>query len=439
MRSIVIDDVASPPHAGTRLVRRALIAAALAAGLLGGAGTPRADTSGDASDPELAGGWRRDWIGTWATALTPASPRDTGRSLSGFADESIRMIVQTSIGGDRVRIRLSNAYGESDMTVGHATVGRPAAPSSPDLDPRSLRALTFRGRKAVVIPAGDEVVSDPLPMSVAPLSQLAVTVYLPEATGPMTWHWIAQQTAFVYDGDHAREPGGAGHTATLDDFFLLAGVEVSREHRSDRAVLVLGDSIADGFRTTTNANQRWPDQLARRIAADRRSPRIGVLNLGLSGNAVSHDGDEVAFPEIGIAGVNRIETDVFPQPGVRTVIVALGINDIFRNGDPPEAIIAGLRQTAASLRQRGFRVLLATLGPVTGAPNWNDAREATRQAVNAYVRSTRDADGVVDADLALRDPAQPALMHPSFDSGDHVHPNDLGAAAIAGAVPLHLL
>lgn len=202
---------------------------------------------------------------------------------------------------------------------------------------------------------------------------------------------------------------------------------------------MLGDSITGGFGTTTNANQRWPDQLARRIAADRRSPRIGVLNLGLSGNAVSHDGDEVGFPEIGIAGVNRIETDVFSQPGVRTVIVALGINDIFRNGDPPEAIIAGLQQTATALRRRGFRVLLTTLGPVTGAPNWSDTREATRQAVNAYIRSTRDADGVVDADRALQDPAQPALMHPSFDSGDHVHPNDQGAAAIAGAVPLHLL
>lgn len=148
MRSVVIDEVASPPHARARLARRTLIAAALAACMLGGSGAPRADTAGDASDFELASGARRDWIGTWATALTPANPRDTGPSLSGFADESIRMIIQTSIGGDRVRIRLSNASGANDMTIGHVTVGRPAAPSAPDLEPRSLRTLTFRGRRA---------------------------------------------------------------------------------------------------------------------------------------------------------------------------------------------------------------------------------------------------------------------------------------------------
>jgi lysophospholipase L1-like esterase len=360
--------------------------------------------------------------------------------MSGFDDESIRMLVQTSIGGDQVRIRLSNAYGENDMAIGHASVGRPTMPSGPDLDPRSVRELSFHGSQAVVIPAGSEVVSDPVPLSIAPLSQLAVTIYLPDPTGPMTWHWIALQTAFIYNGDHAAEPSGAGNASTLDHFFLLAGVEVPRERRPDGAVVVLGDSVSDGFRTTTNANQRWPDQLARRIARDRHeAPEIGVLNLAVSGNSISHDGDELGLPEIGASGLHRLDADVFPQPGVRTVIVDLGLNDIFQHDDPPEPMIAGLKQIAAALHHRGLRVLFATLSPVAGSPTWTPVREATREAVNDYIRCTHDADGVVDAAVALQDPANPTLLNPAFDSGDHVHPNDLGAGALAAAVPIFRL
>jgi lysophospholipase L1-like esterase len=451
MRLENINDVASEAlarRAAPLRVGRILIAlAVLTVGALGAPGAAsRAEASDDASDPASASGRpcgsapRCDWIGTWATALVPASPFDTGRSLSGFENESIRMIVQTSIGGDRVRIRLSNAFGENDMTIGHATVGRPTVPSAPDIDARSLKDLSFHGSKTVVIPAGGEVVSDPVPLFVEPLSQLAVTIYLPSATGPMTWHWIALQTAFIYAGDHAADPSGAGNTSTLDDFFLLAGVEVPRERRSDGAVVVLGDSISDGFRTTTNANMRWPDQLARRIVSERHGAgRLGVLNLAISGNAISHDGDEVGVPEFGDAGVHRLTTDVLPQPGVRTVIVGLGLNDLFQHDDPPEPMIAGLQQIARTLHRSGLRVVFATLSPAAGTPSWTPVREATREAVNDYIRCTHDADAVVDVDAALRDPAHPMLLNPAFDSGDHVHLNDLGAGALAKAVPLSAL
>jgi lysophospholipase L1-like esterase len=264
-----------------------------------------------------------------------------------------------------------------------------------------------------------------------------LSIHLPEATGPMTWHWIAMQTAFVYAGDHAAQPSGAGAASTLDHFFLLAGVEVPRERKADHAVVVLGHSIGDGFGTTTNANHRWPDQLARRLVTERRgAARTGVLNLAVAGNAISHDGDEVGLPEIGAAAVNRLDTDVFSQPGVHTVIVDLGLNDLFLHDDPPEPMIAGLRQIARAAHGRGLRVVFTTISPAAGDPSGTAAREATRAAVNAYIRCTRDADDVIDADLALRDPASPTLLNPVFDSGDHVHLNDQGAAALAAAVPL---
>ena len=427
-----------------RVPRRAFAAAAavMAAALCTPGGTPRAGAAGgadEASATALSSG-RRAWVGTWATALTTASPFDTGRSLSGFEDESIRTIVQTSIGGSRVRIRLSNVYGEGDLTIGHATVARPAAPSTPELDPRTVRELTFGGSQSVTVPAGGEVLSDPVQMFVQPVSLLAVTIYLPQATGPASWHWFARQTAYVYDGDHASDAGGDGYTSTLEHFFFLAGVEVQGGRRADGAVVVLGDSIADGPFLPLDVNLRWPDFLARRIDRNRHGARdLGVLNLALSGNPAGHDGDEVGLPELGPSGLHRLNEHVYVQPGVRTVIVALGLNDIFQHDDPPEVIIASLHLIAADLRQEGLRVLLATMGPATGDPSWTPEREATRQAVNEYVRTTRDADGFVDVDLALRDPANPARLNPLFDNGDHVHPNEKGNLAIAEIVPLRRL
>jgi lysophospholipase L1-like esterase len=413
-------------------------------------GTPRAAASGDgASDAAgataptsaqpSASSARREWVGTWATALTAASPFDTGRSLSGFEDESIRMIVQTSIGGPRVRIRLSNVYGDQDLIVGHATVARPATPSEPGLDPRTVKELSFGGSQSVTVPAGLEVLSDPVPMFVQPLSQLAVTVYLPQATGPTSWHWFARQTAFVYDGDHATDTSGDGYTSTLEHFFFLAGIEVACHGRADGAVVVLGDSISDGPFLSLDTNQRWPDFLARRIQRERRGRDLGVLNLALSGNPATHDGDEIGLPELGPSGLRRLGEHVYVQPGVRTVIVQLGLNDIFQHDDGPEVIIAGLQAIAAELRPRGYRVLLATMVPATGEPTWTHVQEATRQAVNEYVRTTDDADGVVDLDIAVRDPADPARLNPVFDNGDHVHPTEAGNEAIANAIPLWLL
>jgi hypothetical protein len=257
--------------------------------------------------PAVATGLGPKWVGTWGTALTAADPGDFGRSLSGFENESIRMIVQPSIGGYRLRVRLSNVFGEHGLVIDKATVARPAENSSPDLIPHSVRKLTFNGRPSVTIPAGEEILSDPLNMFVLPLSQLAVTLYLPHATGPTSWHLISKQTTFIYDGDHAAKVDGDGYTSTVTHFYFLSGIEVDNP-LANGSVAVYGASISDGYGGTDNANTRWPDYLARRLLF---TPPFfhdpGVINLSISGNPVNQG---AGIPHFGINGLDRLAVDV---------------------------------------------------------------------------------------------------------------------------------
>lgn len=392
-----------------------------------------------AAPSALASGWGTEWTGTWATALTPARPDESDRSLLGFEAESIRMIVQTSIGGKRLRVRLSNVHGESALTIGHATVARPAVPSAPDLEADTVERLTFNGDRSVSIPAGADVLSDPIRMHVPPRSQLAITAYLPESTGPTTWHPFARQTAYIYDGNRAADPNGDGYTETPKSFYFLAGVEVGRQHHPAGSIAIVGASITDAVGSTADANRRWPDFLTRRLLYEPHfHGEPGVLNLGLAGNATIHDGAGIGAPDFGVRAVARVE-NVFALPNVDTVIVDQGLNDIFLHDERPERIIEGLRRITDKLQRRGIRVLLATLSPAAGADNWGPEREQTRQAVNAYIRTTDDADGVVDIAEAVRDPDEPTMLNPRYHSFDQVHPNDLGNHAIAQAVPLGLL
>ena len=214
-------------------------------------------------------------------------------------------------------------------------------------------------------------------------------------------------------------------------------------------MVVLSDSIGDGNGSTVNANRRWPDLLSDRLLADRPDPRTpGVLNLSLAGNRLNHEGTEPGdgnypgYYQLGPNAAARLNEDVFPQTGVRTVVTHLGINDIWMSNDSPEAIIATLRQINQQLQQRGLTSLVATLTPYEGhgAPGvWTPQKEATRQAVNAYLRGSREFDGLLDFDRVLRDPARPSQLLPAYDSGDHIHPNDAGNQALADAVPLRLL
>ncbi len=374
------------------------------------------------------------WTGTWGTALTAAAATNTNGSLAGFTDQSVRMIVRTSIGGEKVRIRVSNAFGTQAITVGHATVGIPSATGSPELVAGSVKELTFNGSESFTLYKGSEALSDPVDFAVPALSELAVTLYFPTATGPTSFHWTSRQTSYVYAGDQAENASGAGNTAAFNSFYFLAGVEVA-SRTALGTVVVLGDSISDGFNTTLNGNKRWPDALANRIVGTM--PHLGdpgVLNAGLSGNQVTDAG---AFIPVGVNALSRLDWDVYGQIGVRSVIVELGINDIQLASHPADRVINGLRQLVAQLEAKGLRVLVCTLGPFEGFPSWTPEKEAHRLAVNAYIRS--EIDHVVDMDAVLRDPAAPTKVKAEFDSGDHIHPNDAGSAAVAAAVPLWLL
>lgn len=393
---------------------------------------------------------RGEWAGSWAAAVTRGN--SVGLTNTGLNDQSVRMVVHVSVGGPALRVRLSNLYGEQAVRVGRATVARPntaTVDDVSDIDPASLRPLTFTGAASATMNRGAELLSDPLTFAVADDSDLVISLHFPTPTGPTTFHGQSQQSNFIGAGDLTGAADGAGFTIRPTCcWFFLSGVDVQRKG-TPGALVVLGDSIGDGNGSTVNANRRWPDLLADRLLADRPDKRTpGVLNLSLAGNRLNHEGTEPGagdYPgyfQLGPNAAARLNEDVFGQTGVRTVVTHLGINDIWMSNDSADAIIATLRQINQQLQQRGLTSLVATLTPYEGhgAPGvWTPEKEATRQAVNAYLRGSREFDGLLDFDRVLRDPARPSQLLPAYDSGDHIHPNDAGNKAMADAVPLRLL
>lgn len=376
------------------------------------------------------------WVGTWAAGQAPAGL--AGISAKGFNNQTIRMTIRTSVGGDAMRVRLSNNFGTAPLTIGRATVALPVANDSPQVDLKTLRELTFSGHQGVTIPTGGQIFSDPLTMSVPPLQELTISIFLPAATGPATFHFTARETSFFADGDQVAKPDYAAKD-TRPYWFFLSGVDV-HTRRDGGAIVVIGDSIADGVGSTMGLHRRWPDYLAARLINDTgygdHDP--GVLNVGMAGSALTHDGAELKLPELGVNGLARFYRDVPGQTGVRTVILALGVNDIQFYNDPADRIIDGLRQLATQARQLGLRVVACTVLPFEGFTSWTPGKETTRGVVNSYIRDSNLFDGVLDFDAVLRDPAQPSRLRAESDSGDHIHPNDAGYEAMAKAVPLRL-
>ncbi len=426
---------------------RSLIATGLAAAVVS---TTLVATSGEAAEQGRGGHSSPEWVGTWAAAVTRGNA--TGQSFAGLDDQSVRMIVHTSVGGNKIRVRLTNLHGVQPVQIGHATVAKPntATPELSDIDTASARELRFNGSPAATIRQGSELLSDPIDMRLADDQDLVVSVFLPTPTGLTTFHQTTRQTNFIGSGDLAAAAGGEGYTIEqICCWYFLAGVDVLRQHPNG-TVGVLADSLADGHGTTLNANLRWPDQLADRLLTVRHGDIPGVLNFGLGGSRLTHEGNEPGdggFPgnfALGPNALARMNEDVFSQTGLQTMILDLGINDIWMNNEPADNIIGVLRQINQQARERGIQVIIATLGPFNGLtvaePVWSPAKEANRNAVNTYIRQHRhEFDAVVDFDKILRDPADPTKIRPEFDPGDHIHPNDAGSKALAAAIPLNLL
>ncbi|MFF4587505.1 GDSL-type esterase/lipase family protein [Streptomyces sp. NPDC001388] len=297
----------------------------------------------------------------------------------------------------------------------------------------------FGGERGVEVPAGAQVVSDPLAFAVPDGGDLLVSLHLPGTVASVPLHGLAVQRSYVSEpGDHTADAGGTAYTGTITTWPLLTGVDVAGGPGS---VVLLGDSITDGDRSTVDAGRRWPDALAARLRAQHAVPRFGVLNAGIAGNRVLADrypGDGVSTVVAGVSALHRLDRDVFAQTSVRTLVVFEGINDLRARATAAE-VIAGLREIAERARERGVRVLGATLPPCGGSARCTPAVETERAALNAWIRDAGAFDGVLDFDRALRDPAAPARMLPAYDSGDHLHPGDAGYAALAEAVDLGAL
>ncbi|WP_043665747.1 SGNH/GDSL hydrolase family protein [Streptomyces xylophagus] len=347
----------------------------------------------------------------------------------GVADRSYRLIVHTSVAGGDLRIRLSNAFGDRPVTFDNVYAGRQQTGAA--LVPGSNRRLTFGGERSVTIPAGAVAYSDPLSGRLPAATNLVVSIHTPDAAGPATGHGMAMQTSYATQGDHTGEEGATSWTDTTGSWYYLDAVSV-RPSAGIGAVVTLGDSITDGWASTTDQNRRWPDYLARRLQTAGTSVK-GVANEGISGNKVLADG-------AGQSALNRLQRDVLSQPGVRTVFLFEGVNDLkAHSGVTAQDLIAGYREIIDRAHAAGKCVVGSTVGPFKGWPEWDPAAEAVRQEVNQFIRSSGELDAVTDFDHILRSPYDQERMLPFFDGGDHIHPNDKGMAAMADAVDLKSL
>jgi lysophospholipase L1-like esterase len=370
------------------------------------------------------------WLGSWAAA--PAGVGDLN-----CQNCTIRNVLHSTVAGQPVRIRLSNVFGTAPLTVAHTTVALPVAAGSGSVRPGTLRDVTFGRSRSVTILAGRDVLSDPVALRLPADSDLLVSTFTPGQPTPLTWHPDAQQTSYFTTG--ADQAGATDQTVfgqTTGAWYLVTDVEVTgTPARGD--VVTFGDSITDGYQSTPNADHRWPDVLADRLLAQPPGRQLGVENEGISGNRVLLDGGN----SFGPAALSRYDRDVLTQPGVRSVIILLGINDIQQTPHQldPDAIIAGLRQLVDRAHARGLRVVGGTVLPFEGWLTYDAQEEAARQGVNDWIRGSHAVDAVVDFDAVTRDPADPHRLLPAYDSGDHLHPNDAGYAAMGDAVRLPTL
>lgn len=389
------------------------------------AGTAAADTA------------RAAWVDTWAASVQPiwaadALPLST-QIPDALTNSTVRQIVRASVGGRRVRIVLSNEYGSAPLTVGGATVAH-VTDNTSQIDVSSIRSATFGGKTAAIILPGARLISDAIDMPVDALARLAVSLYLPEKTPLATFHWDGRQRSEIGTGNHLRSARISG-SSLLEARLLLSDVLVDAPEGA-RTVVAIGDSITDGRGVTIDADRRWTDDLAKKLAADD----VAVVNAGISGARLLSDG-------MGVNALARLDRDVFVRSHVDTLVVLLGTNDIgwpgssFAPHEAPmtaRAIVEGYRQLIERAHVRGIRVVGGTLAPFEGALEgtpikgyYNIDKEAVRQQVNAWIRTSGAFDAVADFDAELRDPQHPARLLSRFDCGDHLHPNDAGNAAMA--------
>lgn len=400
------------------------------------AGTASATAGTKATSSRQAGNTHNGvsgWVTTWSGSAM--SPTPLASSVQSLNDQTVRDIVYTSAGGDAVRIRVTNAFGDAPLTVRSATVARQLRGA--DLDPATTHRLTFGGGPSVVVPKGGSVLSDPIRMPVPALSSLAVSLYAPGSVAPATYHQYSQTTNYLASGDHAADTAGTAFATKVSTWFLLDAVQVRSHARG--TIVAVGDSITEVQQQDDNS--RLPNFLARSLAARYGTNAPAVANEGISGN-------RVLSPSAcyGAALVTRLDRDVFSHPGVRDVVLLEGINDLGFSQEPdtgcftpntdvtPQDLIDAYQRIAAAAHAHGVRILIGTLTPAEGYAFWSATAETKRQAVNTWIRGNHVYDDVIDFDALMRYPGHPELLDPRYDSGDHLHPNTAGRQAMADAV-----
>ncbi len=370
------------------------------------------------------------WVATWCTSASLPRATEAERVRDHFIlhDATLREIVHTTLGGPQVRVRLSTAFGAVPVRIVSASILSRSG---------TVRPLTFAGKPSFTIPANAVVVTDPVAMDIPADSDLAINLYLHGPINAAAIHYAASQISTIEPSDQTRSTvwPSSGEGTHFLHWAFLAGVDVTAPD-SATTIVALGDSITDGVHSTVDANHRWPNDLFRRLQSAGRTD-LSVVDAGISGNRLITD----AAPSSGVSAISRFDRDVLAQPGVRTVIVLEGINDIGHAapGSLSSAdLIAGLAQLAERAHEMGLRIYGATLTPDGGAKRgyYTAETEGIREGYNAWIRSTTLLDGVIDFDKATRDPAHPQNFLPAYDSGDHLHPNDAGYQAMADAIPL---
>jgi len=371
--------------------------------------------------------------------MSPVAPSESAFFQTPSHDNvTLRQIVYTHIGGDRLRITVSNLYGEQDLRIAAAGVAIHSEGSA--VMAESVRPVTFSGQPQINVPPGAAVLSDPVALDVRPFTNLAVSLYLPDSNASPTFHAGAEQTSYVSEaGNHVTDIE-LPVAEEVDSWSYLIGLEIAAP-AGLRAVVAFGDSITDGLGSTPNSNHRWPDFLASRLA-ESGDATTAVINSGISGNRVLHD-------VMGQNALARFERDALSWPGVTHIIVLEGTNDIGFSAIPnspfgeqaavsADEIISGHRQLIARAHARGITILGATLIPFNGAGYYSAAGELKRVAVNEWIRTSEEYDGVIDFDLATQDPDDATKMRADLHSGDWLHPNDAGYEAMAAAIDLSL-
>ncbi len=388
------------------------------------------------------------WVGTWGAA--PATQSDEAAMKTQkllFDNQTVREIVHTTLDGETVRVRLSNAFGAVPVEIGAAHLAVRKAGAA--IDPASDRELKFGGRSRVEIPAGAVVLSDPITVKVPELSDVAISLYLPGKVMGAGVHYSSQQTSYIAEGN-VTGAATLENPETFTSWVFLTGLEVQAPATAG-SIVTFGDSITDGARSSVDGNHRWPDMLASRLAARKGGTKFGVVNMGIGGNRILHEGMASKRPQFGINALARFDADVLAQPGVKYLVILEGINDIGHAGSSAPAsetvtaddIIVGMKQMIERAHEKGIKVIGCTITPFEGPANitrgyWTPEKAKVRDAVNEWIRSGKGYDGFIDFDKAVRDPANPTKVLPAFDSGDQLHPSDAGYDAMGKAIDLAL-